>query len=845
MRPEERVGQVLGHYRMIRLLGYGGTANVYLAQDINLQREVAVKVFQPKAGDTKDFLPRFAREARVLAQLDHPHILPIYDYGEQDGIAYLVIPYMPGGSLRERLQGRGPMPIQEAIKLIDQMLNALQYAHDRGLIHRDVKPGNMLFKTDDTLLLADFGLVKVLSNQSDLALSQDLSSITAHAITGTPEYMSPEQISGQVTPATDIYATGIVLYEMLTGIRPFAADTFMGVLMKQMYEQPRPLRAFNPRISPALDAAIMHALVKDPTRRYQRPIHLQRALQQALAAEQTETARTDAASTVPTAWGAPITPPSSSSPSQRAMGSGEQSNDNAPDMREAQELQRGAFIQAQPSAPMTPSAPAQFAAQGSAPFTPASAQRGPHPSFPDGYPPNGQITLGSPRSHTPLIVTLVLIILALAISLGGVLYATRGPHTQPGSTPVVQKNTPPTGPTDTITRGGTTPATTVITSTMPPTQTSCPAAGTARAAVMAPLSLGNNQNIIYIVNEGTPDHPTFGTVKRHDVTADKSIEISKMPNTLISEAQVSQNGQWVLFTANVAGQAQMRLVRVDGQGLQTLYCAPPNANIFGTQWSFDGQSVIFDVGPSMPAVFLLNINSGQLQEEVQPSSAMSFVARTWLDNTHVYMVAIPSAGDAPAQNIYILDTQKGAQQLGSDLRQVVMAPLTCNSFDSSYDSTELIMSTCNKDVPGGSGLGPRTGPSTVTVQPATGGAQTTIYNNSTLAVTTVRSIARTTLLLLIENSGGDTSQNGLWKMNIDGSGLTRLTTDTNNLQSLCSFTQYAWSNVSPDGTMFALQTFDPKTNTYGMYYGSLAGGPLIQFADISGTQLSLVGWTNM
>src|SRR5215472_16868896 len=137
MRPEE----VLGHYRIIRTLGYGGSATVFLAEDIHLEREVALKVFQPRDNDTQDFLLRFAREARVLAKLDHPHILPVYDYGEKNDIAYLVMPYMTGGSLRDRLKQNGPSPVQQALQLTCQALEALQYAHDRGLIHRDIKPG--------------------------------------------------------------------------------------------------------------------------------------------------------------------------------------------------------------------------------------------------------------------------------------------------------------------------------------------------------------------------------------------------------------------------------------------------------------------------------------------------------------------------------------------------------------------------------------------------------------------------------------------------------------------------------------------------------------------------------
>src|SRR6266705_5500488 len=234
MRPEDMVGTVLGHYRIIRQVGYGGMSTVFLADDINLGRDVAVKVFWPRPGETKDFLRRFSREARVLAQLDHPNILPVYDYGEQNGQAYLVMPFMSGGSLKDMLKVRHVLPPTEAIQLTTETLNALQYAHERGLIHRDIKPGNMLFKADGKLMLCDFGLVKVLSPEGEGRPLFDTASDTGPAITGTPEYMSPEQIQGRPIPASDIYSVGIVLYEMLTGIRPFTSNSIMNVLLKQL-----------------------------------------------------------------------------------------------------------------------------------------------------------------------------------------------------------------------------------------------------------------------------------------------------------------------------------------------------------------------------------------------------------------------------------------------------------------------------------------------------------------------------------------------------------------------------------------------------------------------------------
>lgn len=853
MRADELIGQMLGHYRIIRPLGYGGTATVFLAQDINLQREVAVKVYLPGEGDTKDFLRRFTREARVLAQLDHPNILPVYDYGEQYGLAYLVMPRMPGGSLRDRLRTTKSVPIAEALRLIEQVLTALQYAHERGLIHRDIKPGNMLFKADGTLVLSDFGLVKVVTPTEDFSQTAkgDGLSITGSAIAGTPDYMPPEQIMGNVVPASDIYAVGAALYEMLTGVHLFTADNYLGMLMKHLNEQPRPLRQLNPQVSPALEAVIMRTLAKDPAQRYQRPIDLLQAIRQANASTP---AAGVGGQTLDAAWNAPVISPTPSNPSAPynpqspqtpvkplqppyaplAQGSGEQ-----------KEYAGGMVIGAPQSTPITPSSPTQ----GALPFQPQQQyQAAPYYAAAQGAttaPPQRK------RSSLPIIFTLAIIAVLLLGSLAAAFFAPQvfGLPKVGGGTPGIGGQTPVGG---TVVKDGGTPAggqPAVTTLHVPTTTTNCPAAGTARAAVLAPLVLGSNQNLIYVVNESAGGNPTFGTIKRKDVTAYmhdstlKGVEISKMAGVSIVDAQVSQDGQWVLFTAKVGQQYQLRMVRVDGQGLQTLYCAAPGNTIGGTQWSFDQKQAVFVQGASALTVYTLNLTNGQVQATLLPDANKSYMPRTWLDNSHVYLVGIVPNSDAPAQDIYLLDLTKGANQHSSDLQKVVTMSLACGSFDTDYDSTQLITDTCSS-----TGLGPgvATGPSAVAIQLATGGTPHTLLTDSAKAIVTIRAISKTTLLAMVENSDANKTQNGLWKMNIDGSGLTRLSVDTGSTQALCPFTQYAWSNVSRDGNMYALQSYDPSTQTYGMYYGQLSGGAPTQFAGISdGTQLYLAGWTTL
>ncbi len=828
MRADELIGQMLGHYRIIRPLGYGGTATVFLAQDINLQREVAVKVYLPGEDDTKDFLRRFTREARVLAQLDHPNILPVYDYGEQYGLAYLVMPRMPGGSLRDRLRVTKSVPIAEAIHLIEQILTALQYAHERGLIHRDIKPGNMLFKGDGTLVLSDFGLVKVVTPTEDFSQTakSDGLSITGSAIAGTPDYMPPEQIMGNVVPASDIYAIGAALYEMLTGVHLFTAENYLGMLMKHLNEQPRPLRQLNPQVSPALEAVVMRTLAKDPAQRYQRPIELLQAIRQANPSTIGEGSD---GQTLDAPWTMPVspTPPTPPTPSNPQQGSGEQKG-----------YAGGMVIGVPQSTPITPSSPTQ----GAMPFQPQqNYQAAPYYAAAQGaisVPPQRK------RSSLPIIFTLIIIAVLVLGSVAAAFFAPQIFGIAKGGS-----GTPVGG---TVVKGGGTPVggqPAVTTLNVPTTTTNCPAAGVARAAVLAPLVLGNHQNLIYIVNESAAGKPTFGTIKRKDVTAYmhdstlKGIEISKMAGVSIFDAQVSQDGQWVLFTANIGQQYQLRMVRVDGQGLQTLYCAAVGSMIGGVQWSFDQKQAVFAQGATALTVYTLNLTNGQVQAMLLPDANKSYMPRTWLDNNHVYLVSIIPNSDAPAQDIYLLDLTKGANQHSSDLQKVVTMSLACGSFDTDYDSTQLITTTCSS-----AGLGPgmATGPSAVALQLATGGTPHTILTDAAKAIVTIRAISKTTLLAMVENSDANKTQNGLWKMNIDGSGLTRLSVDSANAQALCPFTQYAWSNVSRDGNMYALQSYDPPTQTYGMYYGQLGGGAPTQFAGISdGTQLYLAGWTTL
>jgi serine/threonine protein kinase len=267
----------LGAYELVRRLGEGGMAQVYLARDVRLGREVAVKVLDARLAERPGFRERFLREARVAAALDHPNIVPLYDFGDTEHLLYLVMPYVSGGSLQDMLR-RTPLPAGEVVTYASQMTDALDYAHKRGVVHRDVKPANMLLHADGRLMLTDFGLAKILGPNSRPAVPR------GHPDAGTPEYMAPEQIEGRTDERSDIYALGVVLYLLLTGHLPFTGSTSSAVMEGHLYRLPEDPRTLNPAITPAMQTVIARALAKHSEDRYQKAGELGAALLGALVA---------------------------------------------------------------------------------------------------------------------------------------------------------------------------------------------------------------------------------------------------------------------------------------------------------------------------------------------------------------------------------------------------------------------------------------------------------------------------------------------------------------------------------------------------------------------------------
>ena len=258
-------------YRVLRRLGSGGMADVWLAEDAHLQRQVALKVLHSRYLQDRDFVARFQREAEHAAGLQHPNIVAVFDRGQDEGVNYIAMRYVEGPTLKELID-RGLTPVQ-AVALVRQVLEGARFAHRNGIVHRDLKPQNVIVDQEGKAVVTDFGIARA-----------GVSEITqTGSVMGTPQYLSPEQAQGfEVTPVSDLYSIGVILYEALCGRVPFEGESAVAVAMKQVSEVPQRPSSINPQVSPALDAVVMRALEKEPGQRFQSADAFIAALDQAM-----------------------------------------------------------------------------------------------------------------------------------------------------------------------------------------------------------------------------------------------------------------------------------------------------------------------------------------------------------------------------------------------------------------------------------------------------------------------------------------------------------------------------------------------------------------------------------
>jgi serine/threonine-protein kinase len=271
-------------YELGDRIGAGGFAEVFRARDLRLKRDIAVKVLRPDLGLTPGMLERFRREAETVAALRHPNIVPIYDVGEQKGIAYIVMPLIEGESLRARMERDGAMPVAEVRRILTEAASGLAAAHDAGVIHRDIKPENIMLEGREArALLMDFGIAKAVGGEEDTPLTEEgvAPALTSTGIiVGTPQYMSPEQACGDksIDARTDQYSLAVVGYRMLAGTLPFEGDSTRAILYKQLVAEPAPLETKIPDVPPGISAAILRAMQKEPAERFPSMVEFGEAL---------------------------------------------------------------------------------------------------------------------------------------------------------------------------------------------------------------------------------------------------------------------------------------------------------------------------------------------------------------------------------------------------------------------------------------------------------------------------------------------------------------------------------------------------------------------------------------
>jgi eukaryotic-like serine/threonine-protein kinase len=627
-----------------------------------------------------------------------------------------------------------------------------------------------------------------------------------------------------VRPQSDIYSMGLVLYEMLTGQLPFTTEKqggSFGIFLQQIYEPPRPIEELNPGIPPQLAAAIMQALEKDITRRYRRPADFSQALRSAL------------------------------------------STDPLPDLE-------GSILLKRPTGDVNSNAAIPVASDTQLPIALASTwERSDIPTRTNKSSTDlsdrivtaithvlpGDSSKRSSRRFLFFGGVLAMIVLAV-LSFARPFFLLSANNAAVVSTELTRKTLSTYAPS---------------TAPMPKNQIACPQAGTARAAVLgsAPYQAQGHNAVVYSISSQDQAGKESGTLMRYDVVTGKSSSIITVPK-LLSNVQISGDGQWVIFSTygdEPGGQlvplpSQIQMVRIDGQGLQTLYCASSSESPFrdilaspGLDPGRNGWQLFFADSDTMG---ILSITTGKILQKF--SSDHSYQLLQWQSDDDINLLDQGTSGQSKASaqfNLVSLNTYDTLSSANPRLPVNMSIPKSsaCSDLDLGTDFSPIFISQCQgRGSSSCSGCYPNKGPSTIDIMkqdPDTGNwsKASPIFTSSTLAIVQVRAITSSSLLFVVQNDDQYSNQNGIWKINTDGSGLQRLFTAKSDATWLSGFSP--WFNAARDGSMYAFKTGSTQALGYDqLFIGSLSGGsPTSIVADgvgnINNAQLEIAGWTTI
>ncbi len=538
MNTEKFIGQIIGRYRIVRHIARGGMADVYEAEDVDLKRKVALKIMLDALAEDSQFVLRFRREAQTVARLDHPNIVQIYTVGEaamRAGAAerpYIAMQYIEGGSLREKLQElarRGKLlTTEQALNITRQIAEALAMAHKANVIHRDLKPSNVLIRPDGRPVLVDLGI----------AVVEGVSKLTqTGAIIGTPHYMSPEQVKGErLDGRSDLYSLGVILYEMLAGIRPFEADSSVAVLHQQVYEEPVPMQKRRPDLPPPVTAVVAKSLQKEPSRRFQQADEMIAAIDQALQMG-------------------------------GARGPNPQATSVLTHLSDSSLISRQQFVQVPTGEREPPRQPA-----------PAPQRAPPQRTAVPAPPPAREAERRRPAVPVWAIVTMAVLAAAVILMFGSQLFG--GEEAPPAvdeatAVPQIVVMTPTDAPTtDTAVPPTDAPPTDVPPTDVPPT-------------AVPPTATPSLQNKIAFQSNRDGDFEIY------IMNSDGTNQIQLTNNSVDDNYPVaSLDGSRILFESFRDGNWEVYAINVDGTGLTRLTNAPDSKDRLPT-WSPDGRQVAF------------------------------------------------------------------------------------------------------------------------------------------------------------------------------------------------------------------------------------------------------------